>query len=105
MNISPELKAQESTILSTELSAEHKALKQKLSGLSGAAFDKAYLQAMVKDHTKMLSMVEAKAKEDKDASASASPARDWAKQHESAIRQHKEKAEELLDNEMKDSKK
>jgi len=103
--ISPDLKTQESSILSTELSPEHKALKQKLSDLSGAAFDKAYLQAMVKDHTKMLSMVEAKINEKNDASVSASPAQYWAKQHVDAIRQHKEKAEELLNDEMKDSKK
>jgi len=106
-NIDPALKAQESTILSTELSAEHKALKQRLSNLSGAAFDKAYLQAMVKDHTKMLNMVQAKLNEKNDvmASTSASPAQDWAKQHVDAIRQHKEKAEDLLKNEVNDNKK
>lgn len=34
----------------TELSAKDKALMAKLEGLSGAAFDKAYVNAMVADH-------------------------------------------------------
>ena len=36
--------------LPADTSAKHKQLVQKLSGLSGAAFDKAYMDAMVKDH-------------------------------------------------------
>jgi putative membrane protein len=36
----------------TTLDAKHKALQTKLEGLSGEAFDKAYIQAMVKDHEK-----------------------------------------------------
>jgi len=102
--IDPALKAQGASILSTELSDEHKALKEKLSALSGAAFDKAYMQEMVKGHTKMLNMVEAKANEKSDASAAASPAQDWAKQNVDTIRMHKEKAEKMLNNEMKGSK-
>ncbi len=36
----------------TEVSAKHKALMEKMSGMSGAAFDKAYVREMVKDHKK-----------------------------------------------------
>jgi putative membrane protein len=38
--------------LATELDGEHKAAFDHLSGLSGAAFDKAYMQHMVEDHEK-----------------------------------------------------
>ena len=41
---------QEGIELPADTSAKHKAAMQKLSGLSGAAFDKAYMDAMVKDH-------------------------------------------------------
>src|SRR6185503_1782374 len=36
-----------------DLDAEHKALKDRLSKLSGAAFDQAYTQAMVDGHRKV----------------------------------------------------
>lgn len=38
--------------LPTDLSAKDKALRDRLSKLSGDQFDRAYMQAMVKDHTK-----------------------------------------------------
>ena len=34
----------------TELNSEHQAVYDKLNGLSGADFDKAYVEAMQKDH-------------------------------------------------------
>ena len=37
------------------MSAKDQALKDKLNGLSGADFDKAYMEAMVKDHRKDVS--------------------------------------------------
>ncbi|HVZ24304.1 MAG TPA: DUF4142 domain-containing protein, partial [Vicinamibacterales bacterium] len=36
--------------LPTELDAKHKAVRDRLSKLSGAAFDKAYMRDMVQDH-------------------------------------------------------
>ncbi len=36
--------------LPTDLDAKHKALRDRLSKLQGAQFDKAYMQAMVQDH-------------------------------------------------------
>ena len=46
----------------TELSKKDKALEEKLSGLSGAQFDKAYVEAMVKDHKKDYSEFQDEAK-------------------------------------------
>jgi putative membrane protein len=39
--------------LPTEIDAEHKNLSEKLSKMSGAAFDRAYIQAMVDGHRKV----------------------------------------------------
>ncbi len=44
--------ANEGVDLPQQLSAKDKALKARLSKLSGESFDKAYMTAMVKDHTK-----------------------------------------------------
>ena len=41
--------------LPTSVNAKDQALKDKLSGLSGAEFDRAYMQNMVKDHQKDIS--------------------------------------------------
>jgi len=41
--------------LPTELDAKHKALRDRLSKLQGAQFDRAYMQAMVQDHKKDVS--------------------------------------------------
>jgi putative membrane protein len=46
----------------TELSKKDKALEAKLSALSGAQFDKAYVDAMVKDHKKDYSEFQEEAK-------------------------------------------
>jgi putative membrane protein len=43
---------QKGITLPTDLSAKDKALKDKLSGMSGAQFDKMYMQSMVADHKK-----------------------------------------------------
>jgi len=47
-----DLAVAESVTLPTEMSADEKALQEKLSGLSGAEFDKAYMEEMLKDHKK-----------------------------------------------------
>ena len=50
-----ELKAwaqQKNVTLPTELDAKHKATRDRLSKLSGAAFDRAYMNEMVTDHQK-----------------------------------------------------
>jgi putative membrane protein len=42
--------SQNNVTLPTELDAKHKAVKDRLAKLNGAAFDKAYMTAMVADH-------------------------------------------------------
>lgn len=44
--------------LSDTLSAEHTALKQRLSTLSGYDYDTAYINAQVKDHQKVIQMMQ-----------------------------------------------
>jgi len=45
-----QLASRKGITLSTSLDAKHQATKDKLSKLNGAAFDRAYMDAMVKDH-------------------------------------------------------
>ena len=53
--------------LPTELDAEHKTLSDKLSKLSGAEFDRAYMQAMVDGHRKVAGDFRTESKSGKDA--------------------------------------
>ena len=50
----------------TELTAEHQAVYDKLNGLSGADFDKAYVEAMDKDHHEDLTKFKTEASTTKD---------------------------------------
>lgn len=49
------------------LDAEHQAKSDSLSKLSGAAFDKAYVAAMVEGHKKTLALMQSEASGGKDA--------------------------------------
>ncbi|HWS99100.1 MAG TPA: DUF4142 domain-containing protein [Pyrinomonadaceae bacterium] len=53
--------------LPTALDAKHQAVVAKMSGLSGAAFDKAYAKEMVKDHTKAVQLFQREAERGTDA--------------------------------------
>jgi putative membrane protein len=57
--------------VSTDLDAEHKALHDRLSKLSGAAFDQAYMQAMADGHKKVAAEVRQESKSGKDAEVKA----------------------------------
>jgi putative membrane protein len=60
-NANAELKSvatKKNVTLPTEVSADHKATMEKLKALSGAEFDKAYVQAMVDDHKKTVDLFE-----------------------------------------------
>ena len=50
---------QTNLMLPESLDAEHEALKQKLSGLQGEAFDREYSKAMAKGHDKAVALFEA----------------------------------------------
>lgn len=73
-NASAELKqlaGKKNVTLPTEMDAAHKALKDKLSGLSGVEFDKEYVNAMVADHEKTVNLFKAQADGGTDADAKA----------------------------------
>ena len=58
-NANTELKSvatKKGVTLPTQTDAEHKAVMDKLTALSGAEFDKAYVQAMVDDHKKTVDL-------------------------------------------------
>ncbi|HTL30128.1 MAG TPA: DUF4142 domain-containing protein, partial [Tepidisphaeraceae bacterium] len=52
--------------LPTEIDAKHKAVVDRLSKLSGEAFDRAYMQAMLKDHRADISEFNRESKSGKD---------------------------------------
>jgi putative membrane protein len=68
----------------------HKALKAKLEGLSGAAFDNAYVGEMVKDHEKAVRLFRTEATSGKDAEVKA-----WAAKTLPVLETHLAKAREL----------
>lgn len=53
--------------LPTELDAKHKATMTELQGLSGAAFDKAYIAAQLADHEKTVKLFQAQSQSGTDA--------------------------------------
>ena len=57
--------------LPADIDAKHAAVRDRLSGLSGAAFDKAYMDAMVEDHQHVASMFETEANGGSDAAVKA----------------------------------
>jgi putative membrane protein len=66
-----QLAGKKNVTLPADLDAEHKALKDKLSGLSGAEFDKEYVNAMLADHEKSVNLFKAQADGGTDADAKA----------------------------------
>jgi putative membrane protein len=73
--------------LPTKIDAEHQAVVDKLSKLSGADFDKAYLDEMVAAHKKAIAALETETKE------SQSPFKDWATKTLPTIKEHLKMAE------------
>ncbi len=66
-----QLAGKKNITLPTELDAPHKAIKDRLSGLSGAEFDKEYVNAMVTDHEKTVALFQSQANGGTDADAKA----------------------------------
>ncbi|MDQ3040944.1 MAG: DUF4142 domain-containing protein [Acidobacteriota bacterium] len=62
-----QLAGKKNVALPTDLDAEHKGIKDKLSGLSGAEFDKEYVSAMVADHEKSVNLFKTQADSGTDA--------------------------------------
>jgi predicted outer membrane protein len=67
----------------TALLPKHQKKADKLSGKSGAEFDKAYMSAMVKDHAKQLQLFQQEA-----SSGKAESLRQFAKETVPALEQH-----------------
>lgn len=61
------LAAKKAMTLPTDVNSSQKSMMEKLKGLSGAEFDKAYVDAMVEDHETDVKLFEAQAKDDSDA--------------------------------------
>ena len=57
--------------LPTEINAKQMAVKSKLNGLSGDAFDKEYISTMVKDHDKTVKLFQTEADKGSDAEVKA----------------------------------
>jgi len=76
--------------LPTEPDAKHKAKKQELEAVSGAAFDTAYIQAQVADHEATESLLKQEIESGTDAEAKA-----WAREALPTVTAHLKRAREL----------
>jgi len=89
---SDELKAiaaKQNIMLPTEIDAKHKSTVNKLSGLSGTAFDRAYMSEMVKDHQHDVSDFQKEA-----SGGSNSDLKDWAAKTLPTLQDHLRMAQE-----------
>jgi putative membrane protein len=84
------LAAQKSVTLPSEPPPPAKAAKDHLSSLSGAAFDKAYMDHMVKDHEKAVALFSKEASGGKDPDT-----KSWAEKTLPTLQQHLAKAREV----------
>lgn len=73
--------------------SEHNDMRERLSKLSGAEFDREYIEAMVDDHEKAVNDVENKAE-----NADNPEIRQWASQTLPTLRQHLERAKQIQQN-------
>jgi len=78
-----DLAASEGVTLPTEMNAEAKELQKKLSGLSGAEFDKVYMMEMLKDHKKDISAFKREAEQGQD-----SDVKNWAAKTLPTLQEH-----------------
>ncbi len=76
--------------LPNELGARHQAMVDRLSGLSGAEFDREYMKMMVDDHKKDVSAFEKEAKGGKDPEVKA-----WAAQTLPTLKEHQKMAKDV----------
>jgi putative membrane protein len=81
----------ESLKLPQSLDAEHEALKAKLSGLQGEAFDREYAKAMAKGHDKAVALFESASK----AQQMPSELKEFAASTLPTLKEHMEMAHEL----------
>ena len=84
------LASQKNVTLPTELDAKHKAARDRLSKLTGDAFDKAYMTDMVADHNKDVAAFTRASKTAKDADLKA-----WAGKTLPTLQEHQRLAKEV----------
>jgi putative membrane protein len=84
------LAQQKGVTLPTDLDAKDKAMKDKLSGLSGDQFDKMYMQHMVTDHKKDVAEFKKESTSAKD-----SDVKNWASQTLPTLQDHLKQAQEV----------
>jgi|SRR4051794_11795435 putative membrane protein len=83
------LASQKNVTLPTGTDAKHKAVRDKLEKLQGAAFDSAYMSEMVKDHNTDVALFQREAKDGKDADAKA-----WAAKTLPTLQEHQKMAKD-----------
>lgn len=87
-----ELASSKGVTLPTAVDAKHKAMMNKLMKLSGAAFDREYIMsAGVKDHEKMLKLLQDEVRKGKDADVKA-----FASKTIPAVQEHHRMARDLM---------
>ena len=77
------LAASQGVTLPTEMDRKAKAVQQRLSQLSGAEFDRAYMKEMVKDHQKDVAAFEREARQGNDPDL-----KNWAAQTLPTLKEH-----------------
>jgi len=86
------LAAKKTVTLPTEPKAEHEAEKERLSKLSGKAFDDAFIKRMTTDHAQAIDLFSHQAMEGNDADAKA-----WAAKRLPVIRRHASRIKEITE--------
>jgi putative membrane protein len=87
------LASEKNVSLPTDLDPKHKQIRDKLSALEGPEFDKAYVEAMIKDHKKAVNDFQTEAKNGKDKDV-----KEFAKETVPALKEHLDQAQKLQAN-------
>ncbi|MEG4529032.1 DUF4142 domain-containing protein [Microcoleus sp. D2_18a_D3] len=77
--------------LPTEMSSQNKALMDRLSGLSGTSFDRAYKQAMIDSHNQAIALFQAQSQQGQDPELKA-----WATQKLPNLQAHLQMVNQML---------
>lgn len=88
-----EIASRHNVEMPAETRDEHHDLRERLSTLSGAEFDREYIDAMVDDHEKAVKDVEDQAEDAKNAAL-----KQWASSTLPSLRQHLERAKQIQSN-------
>ncbi|MEG4857910.1 DUF4142 domain-containing protein [Microcoleus sp. K1-B6] len=86
-----QLAMQKGVKLPTEISTQNKALMDRLSGLSGTSFDRAYKQAMIDSHNQAIALFQAQSQQGQDPELKA-----WATQKLPNLQAHLQMVNQML---------